>query len=141
MVRCKLGVVACTGIVLQDVLLALITPSQASILMGQLAPAVPLKGLQHLKRLRRLPEPQDGKPALELLLCPLPSVLPAADGKAADTQYTSWPAQTLEAAGAPGPAVQLVAEHGLRVRRAQVKGPQHIMLGSWESCIPLCSCM
>ena len=104
-------------------LLAIIPPSQASILMGKLAPAVPLKGLQHIKRLRKLSEQQDGQTALELLLCPLPSEQPAANTNVADMQYCSWPAEMLAAAGAPDAVMQLVAEHDLLVRRAQVLNP------------------
>ena len=118
------------GLVLQDVLLALIRPSQASSLMGQLTAAAPLKVLSHLKRLRKVAEPADGQPALEIILCTLPQAhtangtgyLHAADGPSppAEPAFTAWTAERLAAAGAPDAVVQLVDTHKLAVRQAQV---------------------
>lgn len=102
-----------------DVLLALIRPRQACAIMDHLAPAVPLNGLQHLKRLRKLPKQEDGQPAMEVLLCPLPSEQqpPTAGGA---TTFCAWSADSLAAAGAPDAVVQLTTEQVLPVRRAQV---------------------
>lgn len=89
-------------------------------MMGRLAPAVPLTGLQHVKRLRKPPEAADGQPCLELLLCALPHEQPEEAAGESTATYTPWTADQAAAAGAPEAVVQLVAEHSLLLRRGQV---------------------
>ena len=108
------------GLELQTVLLARIHPRLASSMMGRLAPAVPLTGLQHVKRLRKPPEAAEGQPCLELLLCALPHEAPSQAAGESMATYTPWTGEQASAAGAPEAVVQLVVEHGMVLRRGQV---------------------
>ena len=101
-------------------LLARIHPRQASSMMGHLALAVPMTGLQHVKRLRKPPEAADGQPNLELLLCALPHEEQNEAPSVSTATFTSWTAEQAAAAGAPEAVVQLVVEHSLLLRRGRV---------------------
>eukprot|EP00887_Chlorella_sp_A99_P007951 scaffold12.g7951.t1 len=72
---------------LVDIFAACIEPRLGGLLMRALAPAVPLEGLQHIKRVRKSPS---SPPNLEILLCPVSLHAPRTREQAAEWG-THWP--------------------------------------------------
>ena len=89
-------------------------PSQASALVRKLGQASPLKGLQHLKRVQRLSTGSSSAGSLEIILHAL-SHKPVIDG-----QKHAWEVDEMTALGIPSAVVDLVSEHSLQPRLAQV---------------------
>jgi hypothetical protein len=102
---------------LQKILVALINPSQAGALVRKLGPAAPLAGLQHLKRVRKLP---DTAAQLEIILCPVGEPQLAKPGNDRAAQPTEWTALGLKEAGIPDAVIRIISEERLLLRTAVV---------------------
>ena len=108
---------------LQEVLVALISPSQASLLVKQLSLISPLSGLQHLKRVRKPVTPPGH---LEIIVCPLRRPLRTAEQPVSNSedapqaQYKAWTEEELEGDAVPGPLQELISDNKLQLRLALV---------------------
>ncbi|BDA43446.1 probable inactive tRNA-specific adenosine deaminase-like p at C-terminar half [Coccomyxa sp. Obi] len=107
------------GVVLQEILVALISPNQASLLVKRLGPLAPLTGLRHLKRVRKPAEPTG---CLEIVICPLHCLQATAqqpESCSSDSiEHRSWTEEELAAQGVPEAIQQIIREDGLLLRQA-----------------------
>lgn len=101
---------------LQNVLVAIIQPSQASRLVKQLAITSPLAGLQHLKRVRKL---HDSKTELEIIICPI--VQPSSTTQPEHSSQCIWEEALLRTLGVTDELLRIIAEHELRMRSLAVR--------------------
>lgn len=111
------------GVVLQRILVALISPNQASLLVKRLGPLAPLTGLRHLKRVRK---PADLAGRLEIIICPLHCLQATAQQPECcsdNIEYRSWTEEELAAQGVSEAIQQMIREDGLLLRPALVMLP------------------
>ena len=102
------------GLEIQLLLVATVSPPQASTLVKEFAQASPLFGLQHLKRIRRLSTGNNSGHSLEIILHALP------EKPARSLEGQAWAQQELEAVGVPSAVTGLIHRHSLEPRFAQV---------------------
>ncbi|CAL8468581.1 g8121 [Coccomyxa elongata] len=106
------------GVVLQRILVALISPNQASLLVKRLGPLAPLTGLRHLKRVRK---PADLAGRLEIIICPLQCLQATAQQPECcsdSIEHRSWTEEELAAQGVSEAIQQIIREDGLLLRPA-----------------------
>ena len=112
------------GVVLQRILVALISPHQASLLVKRLGPLAPLTGLRHLKRVRK---PAELAGRLEIIICPLHCLQASAQQPEScsrdNVEHRSWTEEELRAEGVTEAIQHIIREDGLLLRSVLVMLP------------------